>query len=556
MKRTYALPTAQWGVYDQTLKEWYGKCEKLKLIPRLWQRDALLWSKDPSAQKEIKGRLGWLSMPRVMKSHVAELQTFQQEVKAAGFKHAVLLGMGGSSLAPEVLQRVLGNAAGFPELLVLDSTDPGRVKDVEAKLDLAKTLFIVSSKSGGTIELVSFFKYFFDRVKSARPDNPGRAFIAITDPGTSLESLAKQNHFWKTFLAPEDVGGRFSALTVFGMVPACVIGADVAKILNGAERMMAECSMEVSLEENAAVALGLGMAVLAEEGRDKLTLLTSESLASFGDWAEQLIAESTGKDGSGILPVVREPLKPAESYGTDRFFVELALEPEGKANASAIGSLVIAGHPVLSISLKTTADLGAEFFRWETATAIACALLKVNAFDQPDVQAAKELAKKFLEKSKAGSQAEVLNSDMTLETFWENAEPGDYAAILAFLPDREPFRNRLVKLRDTIRERTKLASTLGFGPRYLHSTGQLHKGGPSKAVFILITSPAPEDLPVPGENYSFAGLELAQAMGELEALQNKARWVIHIRLAELSETALDEACSRIEAAVQTPVEDR
>ena len=555
MKHFYALPSAQWGAYQETLDGWFEKSEKLKLIPRLWQRDALLWSKNPASQKEIKSRLGWLSVPRMMKAHVNKLQAFQGEVNEAGFKHAVLLGMGGSSLAPEVLQNVLGNSAGFPELLILDSTDPGRVKDVEARLDLTKTLFIVSSKSGGTIELVSFFKYFYDRVKSVRPDNPGGVFIAITDPGTALEALAKEHQFWKTFLAPEDVGGRFSALTVFGMVPACVMGADVAKILNGAERMMVECSMEVPLEENAAMALGLGMAVLAEEGRDKLTLLTSGLMVSFGDWAEQLIAESTGKDGSGILPVVREGLQPSESYGTDRFFVDLALETEPKTNASGIQSLVLAGHPVLSISLKTPYDLGAEFFRWEMATAIACALLKVNAFDQPDVQAAKESAKKFLEHSKSGGQAQVLASDMTLETFWENAEPGDYVAILAFLPDRESTRQRLLKLRDTIRQRTKLASTLGFGPRYLHSTGQLHKGGPSKAIFILITSPPSEDLPVPGENYSFAELELAQSMGELEALQNKARWVIHLRLSELSEPALDETCSRIESAIQTPVAD-
>ena len=553
MRHSFVLPTAHWGPYEETLRDWSAKSEKLKLIPRLWQRDPLLWSKNPAQHKEIKDRLGWLSIPRLMKSHVAELKAFQEEVKAAGFTHAVLLGMGGSSLAPEVLQSVLGNAPGFPELLVLDSTDPARVKDVEARLDLAKTLFIVSSKSGGTVESTSFFKYFYDLVRSARSENPGSAFIAITDPGTTLESLAKEHRFWKTFLAPEDVGGRFSALTVFGMVPACVIGADAAKLLNGAERMMAECSMEVPLEENAAMALGLGMAVLAEEGRDKLTLLTSESLASFGDWAEQLVAESTGKDGSGVLPVVREPLEPAENYGPDRFFVELAFESESRTNTSGVQSLILAGHPVLSISMKTAYDLGAEFFRWEMATAIACALLKVNAFDQPDVQTAKAAANKFLEKSKSGIPAQVLDSDMTLETFWENAEPGDYAAILAFLPDRDGIRQRLLKLRDVIRQRTKLAATLGFGPRYLHSTGQLHKGGPSKGVFILITSPSAEDLKVPGEDYTFAGLELAQAMGEFEALQNKARWVIHIRLSELSESALDEACIRIAGAIQTPV---
>lgn len=553
MKNTFTPPNAQWGPYEASIRQWYAKCEKMNVVPRLWQRDATLWSKDPAAQKEIKNRLGWLALPRLMRPHLNEFKTFQDEVKATGFTHAVLLGMGGSSLAPEVMQNVFGNAVGFPSLLTLDSTDPGRVKDVESQIDLAKTLFIVSSKSGGTIELVSFFKYFYDRVKSVRVENPGAAFIAITDPGTVLEASAKEHKFWKTFLAPEDVGGRFSALSVFGLVPAAVIGVDIPKFLSGAERMMAQCSMEVPLADNAAFGLGLGMAVLAEEGRDKLTILASSSLTSFGDWIEQLVAESTGKEGSGILPVVRESLEPAENYGPDRFFVETTLDGESKPNSPSVQALALSGHPVFSISIKQNYDLGAEFFRWEVATAIACALLKVNAFDQPDVQLAKEAAKTFLEKAKNGGAVEPVVSDRTLETFWENAEPSDYAAILAFLPDREGLRQRLLKLRDTIRERTKLASTLGFGPRYLHSTGQLHKGGPAKSLFILITSPSPEDLPVPGENYTFAGLELAQAMGDYAALESKARWVIHLRLAELSEKALEDVCSKIEAAIQVPI---
>lgn len=553
MKSSFAQPNAQWGAYEAGIRDWFAKCEKSRVIPRLWQRDPSLWSKDPAVQKEIKNRLGWLALPRAMRSHLPELKAFQDEVKGAGFTHAVLLGMGGSSLAPEVMQSVLGNVAGFPKLITLDSTDPARIKDVESQIDPAKTLFIVSSKSGGTIELVSFFKYFYERVRSVKPEEPGSAFVAITDPGTALETSAKQHKFRKIFLAPEDVGGRFSALTVFGLVPACVIGADVAKMLNAAERMMAQCSMEVSLEENAAFALGLGMAVLAEEGRDKLTLLASDSLSLFGDWAEQLVAESTGKDGSGILPVVREPLEAAENYGTDRFFVELSLESEAKINSSGAQALALAGHPVFSIQVKQVYDLGAEFFRWEMATAIACALLKVNAFDQPDVRSSKEAAGRFLEKTKEGKAPEPRVSDRSLEIFWENAEPGDYAAILAFLPDREPIRQRLLKLRDAIRHRAKLAATLGFGPRYLHSTGQLHKGGAANGLFLLFTAPASEDLPVPGENYTFAGLELAQAMGDYEALENNARWAVHVRLSELSEKALDEACAQIEAAIQAPV---
>ncbi len=555
MKSSLTEKPAFWGVYENQIQEWMEKSEKTSLIKRLWEKDPTLWTKNAAVHKEIKERLGWLDSPKAMKARLDELQAFKEEVKQAGYSQAVLLGMGGSSLAAEVLQNVLGNALGFPELFILDSTDPLRIKDIEAKIDLPKTLFIVSSKSGGTLELVSLFKYFFDRVQKINSENPGHQFIAITDPGTALEKTAKENAFWRVFLASPDVGGRFSALTLFGLVPASVIGADLSAILGSAEKMMEDCSAETGTMENPALNLGVGMAVLAESGRDKLTLLSSRKLESFGDWLEQLVAESTGKEGVGILPVVGEAIEKPEHYGSDRFFVATLLESEANEKLlSGLSALEKAGHPVLTLKLKDVSELGGQFFRWEMATAIACALMKINAFDQPDVQAAKEAAKKFLDQAKPGESVQIRQTEKSLEEFWENAEPGDYVATLAFLPDRENIRKHLSKLRETIRKKTHLAATLGFGPRYLHSTGQLHKGGANNGVYILITALPTEDLPVPGELYTFGQLELAQAMGDFEALESKARWLIHVRLDELSDAALEKACADIENAISAAVQ--
>ncbi len=541
--------SASYGQYQTLIQEWIDKSQKTQLLKRLWLKEPELWTKKTAAHKEIKNRLGWLTVARAMKPRLAEFNAYKEEIKKAGYTQAVLLGMGGSSLGSEVLQKVIGNAEGFPELFIIDSTDPGRIKDIQAKLDLAKTLFIVSSKSGGTIELVSLFKYFFDQVSKVNPTDPGSQFVAITDPNTALQKTAQEHKFGKVFLAPEDVGGRFSALTVFGLIPACVIGADVAKILESADRLMGKCVIEISPSENAALELGVAMAVLTESGRDKLTLITSEKFESLGDWVEQLVAESTGKEDMGIVPVVHEPLLEADTYGPDRFFVVIQDETMSKETLQKVSELEKAGHPVFTIRLKEAYDLGGEFFRWEMATAIACALLKINAFDQPDVQAAKECCKRFLEQVKLGKKVALRTTDLTPDMFWENAEAGDYVAILAFLPDREAIRKRLEAFRDDVRKRTRLAATLGFGPRYLHSTGQLHKGGPNNGLYILITAPTEEDLSVPGEAYSFGQLELAQAMGDFEALEGKARWMVHLRLNEFSDKALDEALQKLGSAV-------
>ncbi len=534
---------------SKNIQEWLEKIARLSYVRRIWEKDASLWTKDPAGRKEAGSRLGWLTCVKKMKEEAGTLSSFSEEVRAQGFSHVVLLGMGGSSLASEVFQTVFGGRPGYPALVVLDSTDPARIQDIENKIDIQKSLFIVSSKSGGTIELVSLFKYFFEKVKSFKNEKAGEHFAAITDPGTPLEELGKRLGFRRIFPAPEDVGGRFSALTYFGLVPASLIGVDVQKILESAEKAMEDSSPGTPISDNAAALLGVQMAVLAEEGRDKLTIVTSNTLESFGDWAEQLIAESTGKEGFGIIPVVREPLGGAEAYGEDRFFVALLLEPDDNAALlRRLGGLEEAGHPVLIFKMKEKTDLGAEFFRWEMATAIACALLKVNAFDQPDVQAAKDSTKVILKKVEGGGKLSVIESSTSLESLRELIDPEDYIGILAFLPDRPEIKNKLLDLQAAIRDLTKKAVTLGIGPRYLHSTGQLHKGGPNTGIFILITAAHAGDLAVPGDKFSFAELELAQATGDLEALEQKGRRVVHVRLPDLSPESLDSLCAGIKSA--------
>ncbi len=539
------------GPYEASIQDWVLRVEKQSLVKRLWGKDATLWKKNPKEHAEIVSRLGWLSIAGSMKNRVAELKAFAEDVRKEGIAHIILLGMGGSSLAPEVFQTVSGGKPGYPELLVLDSTDPGKVADLQAKIDLGKSLFIISSKSGGTIELLSFYQHFFEKVKAAEGEKAGERFVAITDPGTPLEKMAKENKFRQVFLAPEDVGGRFSALTYFGLVPAALIGVDIDKILRGAEKMMDDSSLAVSYQDNSALVLGISMAVLAEEGRDKLTLVTPENLESFGDWVEQLVAESTGKEEVGVVPVVREKLEKPEVYGQDRFFV--ALMPRNLKNAeeleAKLEALAQAGHPVLILPMRDAYDLGAEFFRWEFATAVACSLLKINAFDQPDVQAAKNSAKAILKQFEETGTLAIKQTERSLETFWESADTGNYVAILAFLPDRPELKSRLEAMAQKIRLRTKLAVTLGFGPRYLHSTGQLHKGGANNGLFILITANPTQDLPVPGEKYSFANLELAQAMGDFEALETKGRWLVHVRAEDASKQSLESVCEKIEAAM-------
>lgn len=551
MTQKTALPQEDMKTYfgqdGAAVNEWIEKVRKNALVSRLWKKDPTLWTQDPAGRAEIAQRLGWLDAPARSGQLAAEILAFADEIKSEGFTQVVLIGMGGSSLAAEVFQNVFGVAPGYPALSVLDSTDPGRVRDVESKLDLAKTLFIVSSKSGGTIELVALYKYFAERLRQTAGEAWARQFIVITDPGSPLETTARQQGLRRLFHGFADVGGRFSALTPFGLVPAALIGVDIRKVIASAAAMAARCADNVDAADNPAVLLGVSMAVLAESGRDKLTFALPGQLASFADWAEQLVAESSGKEGCGIVPVVGEKTDRPGVYGTDRFFAVFESAPGASGGLTA--GLERSGHPYVCLKVESADAIGGQFFLWEAATSIACSLLKVNAFDQPDVQSAKDRTKTILSELSRGGAAEIRKPDMALDAFWDNVEDGDYAAILAFLPDRPESRAQLEELAADIRHKTRVAVTLGFGPRYLHSTGQLHKGGPNKAVFFMITAEAAADVAVPGEAYTFGQLETAQAMGDFRALEEKGRWIFHSRLAKPDAESLRALCDSIRSVL-------
>ncbi|GAB4493281.1 MAG: bifunctional transaldolase/phosoglucose isomerase [Anaerolineales bacterium] len=491
---------------------------------RLWAHDPTLWTQDPAGQAEVKIRLGWLTLPETMRPALAEMRAFAEEVHAAGINKALLLGMGGSSLAPEVLSLVF-NAPGFA---ILDSTDPGQVREAMAAFPPAETLYIVSSKSGGTAEVMSAFENFWSLA-----DGDGSHFIAITDPGTSLEKLAQERGFRKVFNADPMVGGRYSALTAFGLVPAALMKLDLERMLSRAGWMMRECAAEKPAARNPGLVLGaiLGQAALA--GRDKLTILADDVLAPAGAWLEQLMDESSGKNDKGILIVDGEPHFAPEFYGSDRIFAYLRLDGQHDAFAAALRA---AGQPVLEFRLEGRYDLFAEMYRWEVATAIACAEIGVNAFDQPDVQIAKDIAKKkiaeYREKGKLGTGKFIRAADApaALKQFLAQAKPGDYLAINAYLRRNPAMNAALQELRERLAKQSGLPTTLGFGPRFLHSTGQLHKGGANNGLFLQITADAAHDLDIPGQGMSFGTLELAQALGDYDALEARGRRILRIHL--------------------------
>ncbi len=520
--------------YRERLEVWM----KENFTRRLWARDFKLWVESPAP--EITNRMGWLELPGLMRGKIDELAGFADEIRAEGLPHAVLLGMGGSSLAPEFFQKTFGNRAGYPELLVMDSTHPAAVVAVERAVDLERTLFIVSSKSGTTLETLSFYRYFWDRV-GRRVGNPGSRFVAITDPGTPLAVLARENGFRRLFEASPDVGGRFSALTEFGLVPAALIGMDVGELLRRAEIAAKENGPDVP--EDGAPGIGLG-AVLGKVGkrRNKLTIWTSPSLRFFPAWLEQLIAESTGKDGKGLIPVVDEPLVAPEKYGSDRLFVGLALERDRDRDIdSRLDAVEKLGHPVVRILLKDLYALGREIFRWEVAVAAASSELGIHPFNQPDVELAKEFARAAMKKGEAGDG----EADGEIETVPANdpgrlstalggwirrARSGDYFSVQAFLPSDKDLNQSLVGLELALIEKTGLATTLGYGPRFLHSTGQLHKGGADEGLFLQLVDEPGLDLAVQGTGYSFGELIRAQAVGDYLALMKKGRRVLRVSL--------------------------
>lgn len=485
------------------------------VVERIWAKDHTVWKEDPT---ELADRLGWLDVPREMLGEVARLEEFAATAQAEGLDQILLLGMGGSSLGPEVIRETFGLGPGVTRFEMLDSTHPDQIRETEGRLDLAKTLVVVASKSGSTIETASQLAYFWDRI------GKGAQFVAITDAGSALEANARERGFRQVFLNRADIGGRFSVLSHFGMVPAALLGAPVDRILADALAMADRCRPDVSPESNPGVALGIALGEAALAGRDKCTLRLPADLATLGWWIEQLVAESTGKEGRGILPVDEEAPWPAFEYGIDRVFVSYS-------GVTDVDELESAGNSVIGLE---AAGLGGEFFRWEFATAVAGAILGVQPFDQPNVQEAKDAAGRIL----AGDVPEV--SPVSLVEALDEVNAGDYIAINAFIPRNRDSITRLETVRNTLGRRYGVPTTVGFGPRFLHSTGQLHKGGPNSGVFIEVVEPAANDLAIPGRPYTFGTLIEAQALGDLSALLRRGRRACRVQgLGEL-ERQVDE----------------
>jgi transaldolase / glucose-6-phosphate isomerase len=534
---------------EKRLRQWQTE----SLGRRIWARDYTVWSKEPAP--ELTNRLGWLTLPEVMHEHIDELTEFAHEVRSDGVRHVVLLGMGGSSLAPQVLQATFGSAPGYPNLTVLDSTHPSAIRDIESKLDLAHTLFIVSSKSGTTIEPLALYRYFRHQL-DLRTSDAGRRFIAITDPGSPLEKLAQEDAFRRVFAAPPDIGGRYSALSVFGLVPAALVGVDIRTLLERGWEMAEACAPCIAASVNPGVALGAILAESAIAGRDKCTFVVSSSLSSFPSWLEQLLAESTGKEGKGIIPINGEALGGPERYDTDRLFVYFRLDSDATNGLpSGLDALEAAGHPVLRIVLRDKADIGKEFFRWEVAVASAGAALGIHPFNQPDVELAKELARAAMSEEKASRHGttDTLTSNetalMAAMSDWLTAGHAKYyIALQAYLSPTSETSDTLEGLQQALRDRTGLATTLGYGPRFLHSTGQLHKGGPDTGLFLQLLDEPVGDLAVPGAEYSFGDLIKAQALGDFQALQQRGRHVLRINLGRDAVNALGS----VKAALRRP----
>ena len=514
---------------------------------RVWERDHTVWSPEPVP--ELSDRLGWLALPATMGQHLQAFTSFADEIRAEGVRHVVLLGMGGSSLAPEVFQATFGRREGYPELLVADSTHPGAVRQIEARVDLPRTLFIVSSKSGSTTETASLMHHFWARAEAL--GSAPRRFVAITDPGSSLEQLARERGFRRVFSGPPDVGGRYSALTAFGLVPAALVGVDIAAVLEHARFCAEACAPGVDARHNPALVLGAALGELALAGRDKLTFLVGAPFESLPAWLEQLVAESTGKNGRGIVPVADEPRLPVARYGPDRVFVVIGglTAPD----AALVQGLEAAGHPVIRIAASAATDLGQEFFRWELAVAMAGAVLGIQPFDQPDVQLAKDMARRAMQGTDAGRDLPATHDDparwpVVLRDWLASARPGDYLALQAFLPPAADTATRLQELRAALGRRTGLPTTLGFGPRFLHSTGQLHKGRSGIGLFLQLVDTAAPDLEVPGAGFSFGQLIAAQAAGDAMALGQRGGRVLRIALGKSGAGALEDVSEAVGSA--------
>jgi transaldolase / glucose-6-phosphate isomerase len=569
--QTYVLPTALTEALDAAIEDWRGSHK----VRRIWARDSSLWTGADEANW-----LGWLGIANGQLAHMERFRNLAEEVKREGFSHALLLGMGGSSLGPEVLNMTFGKMVGFPELHVLDSTDPSQVRTFEQKVDLRKTVVIVSSKSGGTLEPNIFNQYFFERMKQLVGEKAaGNRFIAITDPNSKMRLVAESNGFGHIFYGLPSIGGRYSVLSDFGLVPASLMGVDVATVLDRAEQMVYACMPSVPVDENPGAVLGLLLGTAHNEGRNKLTIVTSPGLTGFGAWLEQLIAESTGKAGKGIIPVDRESLTVPESYAPDRLFVYVrhTSAPDPRQD-QGIDAVERAGHPVVRIGVGDLYDIGKEFFRWEFATAVAGAVIGIHPFDQPDVEASKIATRKLTaEYERIGKLPEetaifedrhvklfsdddnvsVLRSQLGdhptltayLASHLNRIREGDYFALLAYLEMNEAHERVLQGIRHAVRDQKRIATCLGFGPRFLHSTGQAYKGGPNSGVFLQVTCDDAADLPVPGQHFTFGVVKAAQARGDFQVLAERHRRALRVHLGPDMSAGLDMLAAAIKQAV-------
>jgi transaldolase/glucose-6-phosphate isomerase len=544
----YTLPDKLASDVNASLQDW----KKNGKVKWLWQRDNALWT----GTDEDKW-LGWLDITEEQIEDIEKLKQLAADIKKAGLKNALLLGMGGSSLCPEVLRMTFGKSGGYPDLRVLDSTDPAQIKAVEESVDLSSTICIVSSKSGSTLEPNIYKQYFFDRVKNKVGEKEvGNRFIAITDPGSKLQRVADKDKFRKVFLGVPSIGGRYSALSNFGMVPAAVMGIDIVKFLKTTKKMVDACGVDSDAVANPGVILGTILGLAAIQGRDKLTIIASPGIYDLGAWLEQLLAESTGKSGKGIIPVDRECLSKPDAYGADRVFVYLRLESDsGKEHAAALDALAKAGHPVVRIVLPDIYTLGQEFFRWEFATAVAGSLIGINAFNQPDVEASKTETRKLTTEYESSGKlpletpfftgdgaklyadlknAAALKGGATLAGFLKKhlarIGEGDYFAVLGYITMNDAHEEALQAIRLAVRDNKRVATVLGFGPRFLHSTGQTYKGGPNSGVFLQITCDDAMDILVPGQKYTFGVVKSAQARGDFAVLAERGRRALRVHL--------------------------
>jgi glucose-6-phosphate isomerase len=550
-RQTSALPAEAGAAVTASLAEWQAGDK----VPRLWRKDASVWT-----SADENRWLGWLDITAQQIAQLDSLQTFAAEVKAGNFTHVLLLGMGGSSLCPEVLSLTFGKTSGYPELHILDSTDPAQVRAVEKRIDFSHTLFIVSSKSGGTLEPNIFKQYFYERAKALLgAEEVGKRFIAITDPGSNMQRVAERDRFRRIFFGVPEIGGRYSALSAFGVVPAAAMGLDLGRFLQATQEMVRACGPTVAAADNPGVVLGTILGVLANRGRNKVTIITSPGIGDLGAWLEQLLAESTGKIGKGLIPVDGEPLGSPDNYGDDRVFAYLRLEsaPDAAQDA-AVDALERAGQPVVRIAVEEPYKLGGEFFRWEIATAVAGSIIGINPFDQPDVEASKVATRRLTEEyertgtlppeqpiledrgiklfADAPNAAALSNAagarslDAYVAAHLNRLSDGDYFALLAYIEMNDSHAEHLRTMRRAVRDARRNATCVGFGPRFLHSTGQAYKGGPNSGVFLQITCDDAADLQVPGQKYTFGIVKAAQARGDFEVLAERGRRALRVHL--------------------------